>query len=184
MSALKLFRAAALVAAALVAGGAAAQYRWIGPDGVVGYGDVPPAGARNVQPFKARPTDPSADRDLPYEVKRAAERFPVTLYTGAECGAPCDAGRALLTRRGVPHAERQVVTSADIEAFRRATGANTLPVLSVGSRNVPGFEAGAWGELLDSAGYPASSQLPPVWRPAPAQPMNTQAAPARAEPAQ
>lgn len=179
-----LMRITAAAALALAAATAGAQYRWIGPDGVVGYGDVPPAGARNVQPFKSRPTDPSADRDLPYEVKRAAERFPVTLYTGADCGAPCEAARALLTRRGVPHAERLVVSSADVEAFRRATGAGTVPVMSVGTRNAVGFEPGAWNALLDSAGYPANSQMLPGWKPGPAQPMNTPAAAPAAAPTQ
>lgn len=162
-----------VLAAALAAGVASAQYRWIGPDGVVGYGDLPPAGARNIQVFKAGAAPAAENAPLPFELGQAVERFPVTLYTAANCGAPCESGRAWLRTRGVPHAERIVETEADVAAFRSATRSESLPTLVVGREVAASFAPGAWARLLDASGYPSTSQLPPGYRATPAEPMNT-----------
>lgn len=104
---------------------------------------------------------------LPLELRQVVGRYPVTLYAGKDC-ASCDAGRQLLQARGVPFSEKRVETNDDIAAFRRATGANSLPVLSIGNQQLKGLNSADWIGYLDAAGYPATSKLPSGWRnPAP-----------------
>ena len=118
-----------------------------------------PAAASPAAPGAA-PTPGTPASALPFELRRAVERHPVTLYVDANCGAPCAEARAYLRGRGVPYQEVRIETREDIEAFRRRTGVQIVPTLTVGSLSQGGFEAGAWAGLLDAAGYPASSQLP------------------------
>lgn len=104
---------------------------------------------------------------LPLELRQASGRYPVTLYAAKDCAA-CDAGRQLLQRRGVPYTEKRVDSNDDIAAFRRLTGANSLPVLTIGGQQLKGLISADWTNYLDAAGYPAESKLPTNWRnPAP-----------------
>ncbi|MBK7617623.1 MAG: hypothetical protein KA375_07235 [Vitreoscilla sp.] len=107
---------------------------------------------------------------LPLELRQASSRYPVTLYAGKDCAA-CDAGRQLLQRRGVPYIEKRVETNDDIAAFRRLTGANSLPVLTIGGQQLKGLNSADWTSYLDAAGYPAESKLPTNWRNPAASPM-------------
>lgn len=105
---------------------------------------------------------------LPLELRQVVGRYPVTLYAGKDCAA-CDAGRQLLQRRGVPYTEKRVDSNDDIAAFRRLTGASSLPVLTIGGQQLKGLNSADWTSYLDAAGYPAESKLPSSWRnPAPA----------------
>ena len=85
-----------LLGLALGAGGQAlAQYKVVGPDGRITYTDrpvvAPPGG--QIQPMRAAAAAAAAARaPLPLELRAVAERFPVTLYTSADC-PPCDSGR-------------------------------------------------------------------------------------------
>lgn len=160
--------AALALAGALVAP-ALAQYRWTAPDGSTAYGDRPPAGARNVQKVGGGPAATASDplQGLPFELRRAAQNFPVRLYTAPGC-APCDAGREALRARGVPFEERTVGSREDLDALLRLGHSGDLPLLTVGRQAQRGFEPRAWTSLLDAAGYPAASQLPRGWQgPAP-----------------
>jgi glutaredoxin len=152
---------------ASIATGAAAQYRWVDRSGQVGYGDQPPPGAHDVERVGAlRPSDGRAAdplRGLPFELRRAAERFPTVLYVTKSC-APCDAGRELLRSRSIPFTELTISTVPDVEALRRLTGADRLPVLTVGRQMINEFNAAQWQDALDAAGYPRESILPPDWR--------------------
>jgi len=104
---------------------------------------------------------------LPQDLRQATGRYPVTLYAGKDC-AGCDAGRQLLQQRGVPYTEKRVDTSDDIAAFRHITGANSLPVLTIGGQQLKGLNSADWTSYLDAAGYPATSKLPSNWHnPAP-----------------
>src|SRR5690606_26956911 len=109
---------------------------------------------------------------------------PVTLYVSSNC-APCDQGRSLLNARGVPFTEKTVATNADIAQLRQVSGDVQLPLLLVGGERQTGFSDSAWANALSSAGYPASSKLPPGYRnPAPqaAAPATAGAKPAPARP--
>lgn len=165
-----LFVAAAAIVAALAAAPAAAQYKWIGPDGKVNYGDQPPAEAVQAKPVAAAPAGggPTA---LPWSLQQVAGKFPVTLYTSPDC-APCETARKHLQSRGIPYTEKQLTKAADVEAFKALGFAEpALPSMTVGKQRTAGFEAGAWNGLLDAAGYPAQSALPKGWKAPAAQPM-------------
>lgn len=156
-----------LVLLAVTAGGAAlAQYKWTDATGRVVYGDNPPREATNVQRIDARGAAGDADAlaALPYETRRAAQQFPVTLYTTPDC-APCDAGRQLLRARGVPYGERTVASKEDSEALARLGHGERLPILTVGRQVQKEFETNAWHGALDAGGYPRAGQLPRGWNP-------------------
>jgi glutaredoxin len=175
-------RAVFLAGAVLCAGLASAQvYRIVGPDGKVTFSDRPPVDAKatpaRTVPLAGGNGTPVAS--LPLEVRQAAGRYPVTLYTSANCG-PCDSARSYLRQRGVPYTEYTVSTRDDLEALQRLSGSGTVPFMTLGAQHVPGFSQAEWSQYFDAAGYPKSSQLPPSYRQAAAQPL---VAVQRAEPA-
>ncbi len=167
-----------LLAVALLASAAAsAQYKVVAPDGRVTYTDRPgdaPAGSKISRVGHEGAADaspaPSPVAGLPFELRQVAERFPVTLYAGADC-APCDLGRQLLQRRGIPYVERRVQTEDDLAALERLAGARTVPVLAVGGQISRGWLESEWVGNLDLAGYPAQSRLPSNWQPPPVTPL-------------
>lgn len=167
MSAIRWFCSAA---ALLVALPVLAQYKVVGPDGRVTYTDRPPADASaKVTDLNRRggnlvATPAAATGGLPADLQRLAERFPVTLFTAADCG-PCNDGRQLLQQRGVPYTERLVANNDDIAALERTVGGRTVPALTVGGQALRGFNPGDWTSYLDAAGYPRDSRLPRGWAP-------------------
>jgi glutaredoxin len=155
----------ALAAIALcVLNTAAAQYKWTDVDGRTVYGDNPPRDARNVQRVDARGATGDADQysGLSFESRRAAQQFPVLLYTTANC-QPCDSARELLRARGIPYGERTVSSKEDSDALEKLGLGNRLPVLTVGRQVQREFEIRSWHAALDAAGYPRSGQLPRTW---------------------
>jgi glutaredoxin len=164
--------------ALLLALPAAAQYKVIGPDGRVTYTDRPPVDAAARVTDLRRPGAAQAPvaatagslATLPAELQRLADRFPVTLFSSAEC-VPCNDGRTLLRQRGVPFSERLVANADDIAALERTVGGRTVPALTVGGQALRGFNAGDWTAYLDAAGYPRESRLPRGWTPPPAAPL-------------
>lgn len=142
---------------AVVAAAAFGQdaYRWVGKDGRVHYSDAPPpAEAQQVEQKRLDASVVGSGGKLSYEARQAARDFPVTLYLSPDCGNACETARAYLAKRGVPYAEKPVTTPEAAKAFRQATNSDTLPTLLVGAKVFKGFEASAWGDLLDAAGYP------------------------------
>ena len=144
---------------AAFAGLAAAQYKYVGPDGRTTYSDRPPPANERLVDQKRLGSNIAAPLALPFELQQATTRFPVTLYTGERC-APCDEGRTYLRSRGIPFAEKTVKSDEDIDVFKRQSPEGTAPLLVVGSRKSIGFAVSSWGSLLDDAGYPAASKLP------------------------
>jgi glutaredoxin len=156
------------LAFALLPAAGAAQYKWLDASGRVTYGDNPPRDAKNIEPMRrasGESSDPLAA--LPFDVRRAANAFPLTLYTAPDCSA-CGAGRELLRARGAPYAEVTVGSPQDIEAFKKLDLGDKVPVLTLGRQSVKEFNPDEWHRALDSAGYPRAAYLPPTWRnPAP-----------------
>jgi glutaredoxin len=145
---------------------AAALYKVVGPDGRVTYTDRPPSdGSARVSTLGRDAVNevPAAQANLPQELRAAATRFPVTLYSAADC-APCDAGRQLLVQRGVPFTERLIVSEDDAAAMERVLGARTVPGLTIGSQVLRGLTPADWSAYLDAAGYPRESRLPGSWQ--------------------
>jgi glutaredoxin len=177
---------------ATLTGSALGQYKVIGADGSVTYTDRPPTtpNAKITALGRRGDTSGAVDASLPFELRQVASRFPVTLYTSADC-PPCDAGRQFLQQRGVPYSERRVSSEDDAAALERAVGGRTVPALTIGSQALRGLSQTDWTVYLDAAGYPRESKLPRNWQPpAPtalverAAPVARAAAPAPAAPPQ
>ena len=157
-------RAMVLICAASILSGAvvAAQlYRWVDEKGNVEWRDTPPpASAKKVE---QRRIDSSTieTSSLPYSLQQTVKNFPVTLWV-TNCGAPCDQGRALLARRGVPYTEKD--PQQDIETFKKLSGGLEVPVLFIGSNRIKSYLESEWDAALDSAGYPRTP--PPGAKPA------------------
>jgi len=146
-------------AATFTAVPAQALYKVVGPDGKVTYTDQPSVSTDNkVQSVGAR-GGVANDVALPFELRQAAQRYPVTLYVASDC-SPCDAGRQLLRQRGIPFSEKLVTTADDSNALQRLTGTTSLPALTVGAQVVRGWQREDWMSYLDAAGYPKESRLP------------------------
>lgn len=164
---------------------ALAQYKVVGPDGRITYTDRPvaPQAGSQVQPMRAGVVTPAAAAagraPLPLALRAVAERFPVTLYTSADC-TPCDSGRQLLLARGIPFAEKTIGGNDDVAALQRLSGGRTVPALTVGAQALRGYLDADWHGLLDLAGYPKESVLPRGWSAGPAVPLVARA-PAAAE---
>jgi len=156
-------------------------YRQVGKDGTVTFTDQQPTAASQPATPRAANTINSAP-GLPYELRQVTQRYPVTLYTGDDCG-PCGAARSLLTTRGVPFNERTVKSNEDIAALQRLSGQNGVPILIIGSQQLQGFSDAEWSQYLDAAGYPKSSQLPAGFQNPPAQPLVALAPAAQPAPA-
>ena len=165
-----LVRAAPL-AALLVGLPCHALYKVVGPDGRVTYTDRPPAAATGSKVSSlGAGGNAVSETQLPLELRQPVARYPVTLYTMNNCN-PCDAGRQLLRERGVPFAEKQVLTREDADALQRLSGGTQAPTLAIGAQVLRGLSADVWGSYLDTAGYPRESRLPATYQYPPATPL-------------
>jgi len=175
----------ALALAAASAAPAWAQYKVVAADGSVTYTDRPRAEANaRITTLSRSGSAAPPETPLPLELRQAAQRYPVTLYTGNDC-LPCDNGRRLLQQRGIPYAERRVSSEDDAVALERAVGGRTVPALTIGAQPLRGLSETDWTAYLDAAGYPRASKLPRDWQPAPVQALagDKPAAPRPAAPA-
>jgi len=164
----------AVACAAALAPAGAQVYRHVGPDGRVVYTDQPPSASEAAEASAPAASSAAAGSNaaLPYALRQTASRFPVVLYTTAGC-QPCDSARQWLQTRGVPFTERTVQTATDAAALQALSGQGNLPFATVGQQHLVGFSAAQWGQYIDAAGYPATSQLPARYAyPAP-QPLTT-----------
>jgi len=170
---IKLIAACALFSGIAATSVAQPVYRIVGPDGKVTFSDKPPAES------KARVTTATApgasgggvaSASLPFELRQVAQKYPVTLYTGENCG-PCQSARSMLITRGVPFAEKTVTTLEDSQALLRLSGENSLPFATIGGQQLKGFSDAEWTQFLNAAGYPAASVLPSTYRQSAATPL-------------
>jgi glutaredoxin len=149
------------LAAALAVTSSLAQYKVVGPDGKVTYTDrVPGAADGKVTSIGARSVGAAPDDSMPLELRQAASRYPVTLYVNTGACEPCESARQLLRQRGVPYAEKQVLSVDDSEALERLSGGRDVPTLTIGSQTLRGLAPEVWNGYLDGAGYPRESRLP------------------------
>ena len=145
---------------------AQAQYKVVLPDGSVTYTDRPPvaSNARITSMARSGSRGGPVEIGLPAELRSAAQRYPVTLYTSTDC-TPCDTGRRLLQQRGVPYNERRITTEDDAAALERLVGGRTVPALTIGAQPLRGLSESDWSAYLDVAGYPRENKLPRGWQP-------------------
>lgn len=150
-----------LIAALCAHTPAYALYKSIGPDGRPIYSDRL-LSDRPAQQIAADGSTVSAT-NLPYELRKVVNQFPVTLYSSPNCG-PCDSGRSLLKQRGVPFKELTITTAEDSQALQKAEGSTELPILRIGGQRLHGYSSSEWTSYIDAAGYPKVSMLPPDYR--------------------
>ena len=132
-------------------------YKWVDKDGNVTYSDVPPPKEAKDVKQKGYGDNVTPSDELPYAVKDAMKRNPVTLYANA-CGEPCDKGRALLGARGIPFTDRNPETDQSAkDALQDAAGGLSVPTLTIGSRVIKGFADSEWQDALTSSGYPRTN---------------------------
>ena len=152
----------------------AQQYKVVGSDGRVTYTDRPPlVSGDKLSTLKTKGPTAGVQAALPVDVREAVQRYPVTLYGSANCG-PCDAGRQFLQQRGIPHAEKSVITGEDGAVLLRLTGGSDLPAITIGAQVVRGWSSEGWASYLDAAGYPRESKLPAGYQFAAATPLTEQ----------
>ena len=151
-----LVAACCLALLALPAASQSTVYRWVDKDGKVHFSDTPPPPQDAKGSSQRRMGGGYVESEnLPYATQVATRKNPVVLYTGADCGEPCNQGRDLLAKRGVPFSERDAQGNMEAqEAFKKLVGALEVPVLTVGESKVKGFEESQWQSALDGAGYP------------------------------
>ncbi|MEQ1535169.1 MAG: glutaredoxin family protein [Burkholderiaceae bacterium] len=130
-------------------------YKSVDKNGRVTYSEVPPLPGSGDK----LTADPAASVSLPYALQQVVSRYPVTLYTTADCG-PCINARLMLTQRGVPFAERTISSNEDIAAYKKLNIDNNFPLATIAAQQLKGYEETEWTKYLDAAGYPKSSTLP------------------------
>ncbi len=131
-------------------------YRWVDKNGVVHYGDYPQAEDAERIKVHVQSEEPASAvaADIPYEARMAAKRFPVTLYVFVGCDELCQQAHAYLEKRKVPYTEHVIRTVQDFDNFKKTSGMDALPVLTVGRKWLRGFDPATWGNELDAAGFP------------------------------
>lgn len=136
---------------------AAQLYQWKDPQGRVFYSDQqPPPTVKNAtqKNFKGSFIEGGES----YAMKRAREKFPVTVYVTA-CGVPCDQAKRHLEQRGIPHTSKNPESGEDRAALQKLTGRTNVPVLLVGTAKIDGYEVGQWDAAFDKAGYPKAGDV-------------------------
>ena len=145
-------------------------YRWTDARGQLNYGDRFPPDAQNLLRIDLRTIGYQVQSSLPYQLRRAVTNHPVMLFTASKC-PPCNTAREYLVKRGIPFAERTIVTGDDSVELKRLTNAEGVPVATVGTVTLVGFDADEWNVALDASGYPKTSQLTVGFKQEPARPL-------------
>lgn len=132
-------------------------YRWVDAQGRINFSDrPPPPDARDVEVVNFSSNEVGAT--VPYAVQRAAEDFPVTLYTSENCGQPCTSALELLRKRQVPFVHRQISSDDQIVMATYLTTLEepvVVPAATVGRfLKLKGFDDSDWNRALTNAGYP------------------------------
>lgn len=138
---------------------AQSAYRWIDNEGRVHYSDQPPMPKEARKVERRRLDSGEVDDVSAVNMNKAAQDFPLTLYTAPSCKENCQYARDFLGRRNIPYSEKVLLTTEDLESFKNYTGITeaVVPVLQAGGfggKTEKGFEANAWRKLLESCGYP------------------------------
>jgi glutaredoxin len=160
----------ALAIAAACDAGAQQLYRWVDKDGRVHYSQQPPpkGAAKTVEQRKLGSSTVETSQPS-FALQQAMARYPVTLFVAPACKEGCAETRELLTKRGVPFREINVIDQPSSDALKKATGDNKVPAMVVGSQSQVGYNPDAMQRVLDSAGYPSKPaftgkppELPPL----------------------
>jgi glutaredoxin len=157
MFSLRTFLFCAAFVMILPCGAQTLTYRWIDSTGKTVFSDQPPSpGIQYVEIKNGLGLEDN--QQIPYATRQAAEKYPVTLYTTARCTEVCANARTLLNGRGIPFSEKMITRQDELAEIAKEMGSDSfVPGLKVGTQKLPGFEATAWNNLLDLAGYPKTA---------------------------
>ena len=152
---MRFFATAASAALAFTSTSALAQgmYRWIDNNGRVHYSDKPPTETAKKTEERRLGANVVETSGPDYAMREAAKNFPITLYVAPNCETPCAQARELLTKRGVPFSEVNVIDEKTRGQLKQASGDTQVPVLVVGREVTKGFESSLFNATLDTAGY-------------------------------
>ena len=164
---MKMFVSLSLFAMSLALGSTAnaqSVYRWVDADGRVQYSDTPPpTGTKGVQEKNVTGSS-IQNNELSLVAQDAQKKNPVTIYV-SECGESCDAAKAYLSKRGIPHTIVDPTRTIELnKKFKDETGGTVVPVIKIGEKRLTGWSESAWSGALDTAGYP---KTPPFSKPKP-----------------
>lgn len=142
-----------LALSALATLASAQQYRWVDEQGKVHYTDTPPPpSAKGAQKKNLKGNAVGAQQS--YELTKAMQESPVTLYTHPDCKDACQLARSVLNKRGVPFTEVQTFDPQGLEKLKAVSGGITVPVMVVGALVEKSVSESAFNSALDVAGYP------------------------------
>ncbi len=167
---------------ALVSTASAQQvYRWVDAAGRVQYSDQPPpVGTKGVQEKNVSGSS-IQNNELSLVAQDAQKKNPVTVYV-SECGESCDAAKAYLNKRGIPHTVVDPTRTIELnKKFKEETGGTVVPVIKIGEKRLSGWSESSWAGALDAAGYP---KTPPFSKPKPVEDRAGMDAPAQKAPAE
>ena len=136
-------------------------YKSVGPDGKVTYSDTPPHANQKIIETKSMAVSQDV-ANFPYELKLAASKNPVVVYTTSNC-KPCNDGQKFLKSAGIPFSEKTVTSNADSEKLKQISGDLQLPLMTIGSKKFQGYNHDDWQAAINSAGYPDSNRLPATY---------------------
>ena len=164
MKKMALFSVLAMSFATMSVVDAQQVYRWVDADGRVQYSDTPPpVGTKNVQEKNVSGSS-IQNNELSLVAQDAQKKNPVTIYV-SECGESCDAAKAYLGKRGIPHTVVDPTRTIELnKKFKEETGGTVVPVIKIGEKRLSGWSESAWASALDTAGYP---KTPPFSKPKP-----------------
>jgi glutaredoxin len=160
--------ATGVVLAVLAAGScwAGDLYKWTDENGITRYSDqMPGPNAKKLKKLKSSANTLSAEKApapvLPEQTRKAAKKYPVTLYSFSDCGDTCKQAESFLDKRGVPYTLKNA--DEDKLELKKLTGKLSVPTLVLGNTEpVIGFDESRWNKELDLAGYAqGSSSLKP-----------------------
>lgn len=129
-------------------------YKHVDEQGNVTYTSSKPEGETGeFEEKEVSQPDETPDTDL----DALAEDTPIMFYSAPQCAA-CDMVRTYLTSTGMPFTEVDVSDDYDAQqAMKQDVGSLNVPTVSVGGRNLSGFNASALDTILEVAGYPVGS---------------------------
>lgn len=122
----------------------AGVYKWTDAQGRIQYSDTPPPAAKTTQLKLQTYTGPA-------QVSQAiGADSGVTIYTTEWCGV-CKRAKAFFKQNGVPFREWDVEKTEYGATKFRQFGGNGVPLITVGTEKMMGFDGNRFMELWNSA---------------------------------
>lgn len=122
----------------------AGVYKWTDAEGRIHYTDSPPPASR------ATPLKLQTHTGLAEVSRTTGADSGVTIYTTEWCGV-CTRAKAFFRQNGVPFTEWDVEKTEYGAIKHRQLGGRGVPVITVGTEKMMGFESGRFMEMWKAA---------------------------------